>query len=392
MASRFAELRELEKEEKRRAKEEMRLSEEDSERLFGTKNWRGNPKVREKLKQWEEKTLAEQRAERKRAAEKAAADMRSGKKSSLVGAGGDPYAGVQGPLPMYRTPEEADAAGQSRYLLNEEEQYMPAPAYVGRSEAERAEMETSGEYPEVGKYKKTEGKGVEVRKATPTKKVFKAMVEGDPSQDKVFDTKEEANAYLKQMGGKGAVAGVRISGSPEEMAASEEKYKGQAGSAAKKEEELKSLYAKRRAAAQERIGRIKSGEIDARSAAIESQIEDIAEKEPKRAKQFESALNRVSANRAEREKQIISERIKNVAEGKAGMPFGETERIAKMENRANKIARDLRGMYDKAVRAGNYDAALEIEGLIKETVGTDPRSVTAKRQFFREKLNRANPF
>jgi hypothetical protein len=39
MASRFAELRELEKEEKRRAKEEMRLSKQDTERLLG-KNWR----------------------------------------------------------------------------------------------------------------------------------------------------------------------------------------------------------------------------------------------------------------------------------------------------------------------------------------------------------------
>jgi hypothetical protein len=268
------------------------------------------------------------------------------------------------------------------------------------------------------------------RKPGTSKQVFKAMVQGDPTQDQVFDTKKEAEAYIARkdaeakqkarmeianklsmqgksgkeieaylkenigsFGVKGAVAGVRMTGSSgEEIKAKEAKYREQAGSAAKKEKELKALYDKRRAAAQERMDRVSKGEIGAREAGIESQIEDIAETSPKRARQFETGLQNIEDKRAAREAAITSQRIRNVAEGKAGMPFGESDRITKMENRANRRERDLRGMYEKAVKAGNFDLAMKIEDEIKSTIGTDPRSTESRRRFFKQKLSRANPF
>jgi hypothetical protein len=243
-----------------------------------------------------------------------------------------------------------------------------------------------------GKTSTLVGKQSEALKKVPTKQVFKAMVVGDPTQSQVFDSKEEAEAYLKKTGQQGAVAGIRVSGTPEEMKGSIAKYKEQAVSGKKKEEELKGLYEKRMGAAKERYGNVKSGEITAQDAATLRAAERIAESDPARAEQLQEGYSRNVQARLNRESEIERQRARNVAEGKAGMPFGESQRITKMENRANRIARDLRGMYDKAVRAGNYEAALDIDGLIKETLGTDPSNVTARRKFFREKLNRANPF
>jgi hypothetical protein len=63
-----------------------------------------------------------------------------------------------------------------------------------------------------------------------------------------------------------------------------------------------------------------------------------------------------------------------------------------MENRANKRVRDLQIMYEKAVAAGDFDLAMDIEEEIKKTIGTNPRDVEATRSFFKRKLSRANPF
>jgi hypothetical protein len=368
MASRFAELRELEKEEKRKERENMRLSEEDTEKLFG-KNWRTNPEALRNIKQRVQQMRSEQQARSAADVAKAREDMASGKTSSLVGKAGqegDPYA-EKGKSPItFKSQAEADRSGLTRYNLDEPKGFAESQQKQGP---------------------------VEVRKATASKQVFKAMVQGDPAQDQVFDTKKEAEGYLKSKGVKGAVAGVRMTGSSaEEIKGAEAKYREQAGSAAKKEKELKSLYDKRRVAAQERMDRISEGKIDARQAGIESQIEDIAETSPKRARQFEAGLQNIEDKRAAREAAITSQRIKNVAEGKAGMPFGESDRITKMENRAIRRERDLRRMYEKAVNAGAFDLAMKIEDEIKSTVGTDPRGIESRRRFFKQKLSRANPF
>jgi hypothetical protein len=356
-------LKDFRKEEERQKKANLRLSKVYDEQVYKPFLAGRTPQQVVAEKQ------ASQKAQRTADVEKAREDMRSGKTSSLVGKAGqegDPYAG-KGKSPItFKSQAEADRSGLTRYNLDEPKGFAESQQRQGP---------------------------VEARKATGSKQVFKAMVQGDPTQDQVFDTKKEAEDYLKSKGVKGAVAGVRMTGgSGEEIKAKESKYREQAGSAAKKEKELKALYDKRRTAAQERMDRVSKGEIGAREAGIESQIEDIAETSPKRARQFETGLQNIEDKRAAREAAITSQRIRNVAEGKAGMPFGESDRITKMENRANRRERDLRSMYEKAVKAGNFDLAMKIEDEIKSTIGTDPRSTESRRRFFKQKLSRANPF
>lgn len=274
--------------EKQRAEFNARKKEEDEEYATYSKAMQARY-GKDWARKVTEETAGKQRAESKESAKKAAADMRSGKTSGLVGKARDPYAGVEGPLPMYRTPEEAEAAGQTRYISPEQEQYMPAQAYVGKSEKERSAMETSGEYPEVGRFKPTEGKGVEVRKAIPQQRAFKAMLPGAPSADKVFGTKEEANAYIKEKyderianlqsaytaakesgredaaksfadqirkSKSGVVASVR--GTPEEI----DKYQEQATSEKREGERLSKIYKQRQEEAKDRTARMREAAED----------------------------------------------------------------------------------------------------------------------------------
>jgi len=356
-------LKDFRKEEERQKKANLRLSKVYDEQVYKPFLAGRTPQQVVAEKQ------ASQKAQRTADVAKAREDMRSGKTSSLVGKAGqegDPYAG-KGKSPItFKSQAEADRSGLTRYNLDEPKGFAESQQRQGP---------------------------VEVRKATGSKQVFKAMVQGDPTQDRVFDTKKEAEDYLKSKGVKGAVAGVRMTGSSgEEIKAKEAKYREQAGSAAKKEKELKALYDKRRTAAQERMDRVSKGEVGAREAGIESQVQKIAEESPKRAKQFQTGLNRIEAGRASREADITSQRIKNVAEGKAGMPFGESDRITKMANRGRNRKRDLQVMYEKAVAAGDFDLAMDIENEINETIGTNPMSVESTKRFFKQKLSRANPF
>ena len=67
------------------------------------------------------------------------------------------------------------------------------------------------------------------RKPGTSKQVFKAMVQDDPTQSQVFDTKKEAEDYLKSKGVKGAVAGVRMTGdSGEQIESAASLYKKRA--------------------------------------------------------------------------------------------------------------------------------------------------------------------
>jgi hypothetical protein len=243
-----------------------------------------------------------------------------------------------------------------------------------------------------GKTSSLVGKQSEALKKVPTKQVFKAMILSDPTQNRVFDSKEDAEAYLKQTGQQGAVAGVRMSGTPEKIESSIAKYKEEAEYESKNKSELDKLYAKRKESAQERLERIAARKVSPSEAGMESIAERIAEKEPERAAKFAEGYRSNVQRRMARADEIAEEGLRNIAEGKAGMPFGESDRITKMENRVNRRERDLRSMYEKAVNAGNFDLAMKIEDEIKSTIGTDPRSIESRRRFFKQKLSRANPF
>jgi len=400
MASRFAELRKLEEEERRKEAENLRLSKKDTERLLG-KDWRKRPQgvlVRQ------EKKLSEQRAKRKAEVEKAAEDMRSGKTSGFVGkAGRDPYAGVEGPLPMYRTPEEAEAAGQARYISPEQEQYMPAQAYVGKSEQERAAMETSGEYPEVVRFKPTEGKGVEVRRAIPQQRVFKAMIEGKPEESQVFDTEADAKAFIKEKGGRGAVASVR--GTPEEMA----RYKEESKAGEREKERLSKLYKQRQKEAQGRVAKAREAmqaydeattpaQKESARAGIEAARLESAMAQSTRGmseeqrKKFAEGLGGVLERRKTREQEWEKRTEKARAESRAQQATASEERAINNQLKFyNQQLGTLRRAYNQARRNRDEGALFEIGQAIdawSAGVPEDPKQQrdAARRGILREKF------
>jgi hypothetical protein len=371
--------------ERKAANEERKAYEKEMEKRYG-KNW---------LNIVQSQKRAQQRSTRKAEVEKAAEDMRSGKTSSFVGkAGRDPYAGVEGPLPMYRTPEEAEAAGQARYISPEQEQYMPAQAYVGKSEQERAAMETSGEYPEVGRFKPTEGRGVEVRRAIPQQRVFKAMIEGKPEESQVFETEAEAKAFIKEKGGKGAVASVR--GTPEEMA----RYKEESLSGMREEARLKDLYQQRRSQASARAEKLQTAMRDydeAESPELKAtagqRIEearreiDVAQKtrgmQPEQRKKFEAGLADIVQKRKERE-EVTARRTATAREQRqAQLDVADIKRSGQeLEKEYNRIMLPLYRASREAARKGNFAMQYEIENVIAENTAGVPRDPTQRRAYF----------
>lgn len=423
-------------EEKKAYEEDMQASIADTKKRYG-KDWRKKP---QQVLAMQEKKISEQRATRKAEVEKAAEDMRSGKKSSFVGKayreGRDPYAGVEGPLPMYRTPEEAEAAGQARYISPEQEQYMPAQAYVGKSEQERSAMETSGEYPEVGRFKPTEGRGVEVRRAIPQQRVFKAMIEGKPEESQVFDSKKEADKYLQNEYSQrvgilqtawreatdrgdaatakklesqiktqrmGVVASVR--GTPEEMA----RYKEESKAGEREKERLSKLYKQRQEEAQGRVAKAREAmqaydeattpaQKESARAGIEAARLESAMAQSTRGmseeqrKKFAEGLGGVLERRKTREREWEKRTEKARAESRAQQATASEERAINNQLKFyNQQLGTLRRAYNQASRNRDEGALFEIGQAIdawSAGVPEDPKQQrdAARRGILREKF------
>jgi hypothetical protein len=116
----------------------------------------------------------------------------------------------------WRTNPETLRGIQARVQKARDEQKARSDASVAKAREDMASGKTSTL---VGK------QSFDPNKST---QIFKSMVQGDPTQDRVFDTKEEAESYLKQTGQKGAVAGIRLSGTPGEIESAANKYRARA--------------------------------------------------------------------------------------------------------------------------------------------------------------------
>lgn len=248
--------------------------EQEAQRRFEQKygkDWYKNPESRARLLKEFEEGQKQAKERNKKELEQVKADMRSGKTSTLVGKESlradnkDPYAGVQGPLPRFETQEQADISGESRYLL-------PAPPKSPRGGVSGRERVSP------------RGEGIEVRKPQEAaRRMYRAVIRGEPASDELFETKEEAQEYLKKTGKEGVVAGISFKGkSAEELASKETAYRG--GLAAEKERasELKDLYATRREESADRVSRMRQAaeEYDAATtpegkAAAKSKAEDV---------------------------------------------------------------------------------------------------------------------
>jgi hypothetical protein len=248
--------------------------EQEAQRRFEQKygkDWYKNPESRARLLKEFEEGQKQAKERNKKELEQVKADMRSGKTSTLVGKESlradnkDPYAGVQGPLPRFETQEQADVSGESRYLI-------PRPPKSPRGGVSGREMVSP------------RGEGIEVRKPQEAaRRMYRAVIRGEPASDELFETKEEAQEYLKKTGKEGVVAGISFKGkSAEELASKETAYRG--GLAAEKERasELKDLYAARREESADRVSRMRQAaeEYDAATtpegkAAAKSKAEDV---------------------------------------------------------------------------------------------------------------------
>lgn len=337
-----------------------------------------------------EQEQANIKAGRKKAVEKARADMRSGKTSTLVGkeslgAGkqGDQYAGVQGPLPLFKTQEEADISGESRYLI-------PAPPKSPRGGVAGREMVSP------------RGEGIEVRKPEAgVRRVFRAMVQGDPASDQLFNTKEEAEKYLKEKGLKGVVAGIAFKGKTgEEITQNEQAYRGGLQAEKTRKSDLEKLYATRKEQATERVGRIREAAADydaattpaqreaargrAEAARLEGMLEEATRRMPQEQKQKVAAgLAGVLQRRGEREARVQREtqqaraESQRTAEERAASKAGvEAERIyTRLIGPMYRAAREAR-------RQGDFGAEAYYTQMAEMQSKDVPKEVGARRRFF----------
>jgi hypothetical protein len=245
-----------------------------------------------------------------------------------------------------------------------------------------------------GKTSSLVGKQSEALKKVPTKQVFKAMILSDPTQNRVFDSKEDAEAYLKQTGQQGAVAGVRMSGTPEKIESSIAKYKEEAEYESKNKSELDKLYAKRKESAQERLERIAAGKVSPSEAGMESIAERIAEKEPERAAKFAEGYRSNVQRRMARADEIAEEGLRNIAEGKAsGRDFfadvAAKREAGTAEQIHNSQLMDLRSAAQQARKAKDFSSASNFEQQIKMLDAGVPKEAGARRRYF-ERMNVEN--
>lgn len=349
--------------------------EQEAQRRFESKygkDWFKNPESQARLRDEFKQEQTRVKAEREKAVEKARADMRSGKTSTLVGKEslgvgkkGDQYAGVQGPLPLFKTQEEADISGESRYLI-------PAPPKSPRGGVAGREMVSP------------RGEGIEVRKPEAgVRRVFRAMVQGDPAGDQLFDTKQQAEDYLKQKGLKGVVAGISFKGKTEE----EIKKKGEAyvermNEQKARESELSQTYAQRTKSAQARQENLRSAmaEFDSAETPEEKEIargkmetarregmfEEVTRRMPQEQKQKVAAgLAGVLQRRGEREARVQRETLQARAESSAQRAGIAQERAIDNQLKFyNQQLGTLKRAYRNARIAGDDRAMFDIGQLI----------------------------
>lgn len=372
---------------------EEEFIEQEAQRRFEAKygkDWFKNPESQARLRNKFEQEQAKIKAERKKAVEKARADMRSGKTSTLVGkeslgAGkqGDQYAGVQGPLPLFKTQEEADISGESRYLI-------PAPPKSPRGGVAGREMVSP------------RGEGIEVRKPEAgVRRMYRAMVQGDPASDQLFETKQQAEDYLKQKGLKGVVAGISFKGKTgEEIEKKGKAYVERMNEQKARESELSQTYAQRTKSAQARQENLRSAmaEFDAAETPEEKEIargkmdtarregmfEEVTRRMPQEQKEkLQAGLAGVLQRRGEREARVQRETAQARAERQAERDLADIKKEGlATERQYQSILKPLYKASREARRKRNFALQYELENEIEAVTSGVPQDPRARRNYF----------
>lgn len=256
----------------------------------------------------------------------------------------------------------------------EEKAPTPAPEQVKPEPAKTPEPEAKPEVP---------------------RRIFRAMVQGDPAKDQIFETKKEAEDYLKNQGLKGVVAGIRFKGeTPEDIAQKEKAYRGALVEEKGRKGALESLYATRKEQATERVGRIREAAADydaattpaqkeaargrAEAARLEGMLEEATRRMPQEQKQkVATGLAGVLQRRGEREARVQRETAQAQAESRAQRAGIAQERAIDNQLKFyNQQLGTLRRAYRNARIAGDDRAMFDIGQLIdvwKSGVPDDPR-------------------
>lgn len=270
------------------------------------------------------------------------------------------------PKKFTKTPTEEEVAGLSRYM-------MPATTAT----------------PRAGAFK-------EVRKPTEgTRRIFRAMVQGDPASDQLFETKQQAEDYLKQKGLKGVVAGISFKGKTgEEIEKKGKAYVERMNEQKARESELSQTYAQRTKSAQARQENLRSAmaEFDAAETPEEKEIargkmetarregmfEEVTRRMPQEQKEkLQAGLAGVLQRRGEREARVQRETAQAQAESRAQRAGIAQERAIDNQLKFyNQQLGTLRRAYRNARIAGDDRAMFDIGQLIdvwRSGVPDDPR-------------------
>jgi hypothetical protein len=206
---------------------------------------------------------------------------------------------------------------------------------------------------EPAKVKQEEIPTITVSKPKAKPNLWRVMLEGEEGKKDLFaDTKEEAEYLLKQMGGKGAVAGIRIAGKNKED-----------------EETLKEQY----------IKRSESGGV-----------EDKPKKTSEQNKKYLATLERLRSGRESREaasrEQIAKdrERFERFKSGGSVSQFASdiaAKRSSEDQlNQYNKQLSSLKKAYRNAGRAGDYVEQYRIGDFLNSYTAGIPKEMGARQK------------
>ncbi len=226
------------------------------------------------------------------------------------------------------------------------------------------------------------------KKAERPQKLWRLMSQGgDASQDTFYDTKEAADAALKKMGGKGAVAGIRFPAKSKE-----------------EESALKDQYMQRAAMGGKVATIPKADETD--EEAIKRRVREVNPQATPA--QQQSYYNTLTASRARgRERGGYAEEYQAaVSQGKTPSPYEERRMQEEARNRrmsdfiTRSAARDaarekeksfqseynyLKKIERSARKSGQLGVALDAKRQIEDlsgSLGSNARNVTARRKLF----------
>jgi hypothetical protein len=195
------------------------------------------------------------------------------------------------------------------------------------------------------------------KKAERPQKLWRLMSQGgDASQDTFYDTKEAADAALKKMGGKGAVAGIRFPAKSKE-----------------EESALKEQYMQRAAMGGKVATTPKADETE--EEAIKRQVREVNPQATPA--QQQNYYNTLTASRARgKEREAASK--ERYAKFRSDIAAKETS--SDQLNQYNKQLSALRGAYREARRAGDYVEQYRLGDFINSYQAGIPKEMGARER------------